>query len=262
MITTKKNLKKNTKNTKNKKITKTIDLVNSDKSTDDNDLLLLLTEADKITLNDLDFDNILKEQSKMLCNINNIVNKEGEIKGQIKSKNKDNNPLCNIINTNNDSKFKSMLSNYKKKLISKSKISKTRKIHKPTVIKSLLKKTKTKKSFKKINLVKHKPTSINYTSKKSTHKKSRSKKSRSRKSRSRKSRSRKTTHKKSTHKKSTHKKSRHRKSNNKKKCILINKLAFKNKNVYRYNNRRKFDVTITNPQIYIKNNSKNKDKNK
>ena len=48
----------------------------------------------------------------------------------------------------------------------------------------------------------------------------------------------------------------------KKKCIQINKLAFKNKNIYRYNNRRKFDVTITNPQIYIKNNSKNKDKNK
>jgi hypothetical protein len=232
MIITKEKLKKYKKNTKNKKFTKTIDSINTDKSTIDNDLLLLLNEADKITLNDLDFDNILKEQSKILCNINNIVTKEGNIKGQIKSTNKDNNPLCNIINTNNDSKFKSILSKYKQKLISKntiSKISKTRKINKS----KKTKKTKTKKTFKKINLIKHKPTSIKYTSKKSTHKKSRGRKT-------------------------THRKSRSRKSSNKKKCIQINKLAFKNKNVYRYNNRRKIDVTITNPQIYIKNKNKNK----
>ena len=58
MITTKKKIKKSKTNTKNKKITKTADSINTDKSTDDSDLLSLLNEADKITLNDLDFDNI------------------------------------------------------------------------------------------------------------------------------------------------------------------------------------------------------------
>jgi len=225
-----------------------------------------LNEADKITLNDLDFDTILNEESKILCNINKIVSKEDKTKGKFDTKNKDNNPLCNIINSNNDSKFKSMLSKYKKNLLSESKKS--------------LKKSSPKKTFKSINLIKHKPTSIKYNLNKSRSKKSKSKKSRSKKSRSNKPRTKKSSHrktrtkksrskksnhrktrtKKSSHRKTRTKKSSHKKSINKKnnkKICLINKLAIKNKNIYKYNNRRKYDVTITNPQIYIKNNSKN-----
>ena len=243
-----KSTKKNssTEKIKKNKSVSSIGSLKSNKSTDDNDLLSLLTEADKITLNDLDFDTILNEESKILCNINNLVNKQGKIKGQFDTKNKDNNPLCNIINSNSDSKFKNMLSKYKKQLISKSKMSKTKKSSK------ISKKTKSKKSFKSINLIKHKPTSIKYALKKSRTKKVRSKKSRTKKPIPRKSRTKKSSHKKSSHKKSIPKK------NNNKKCYQINKIAIKNKNMYRYNNRRKIDVTITNPKIlYIKNNSKN-----
>ena len=256
-------VKKTKLKTSKLKIKNSIGTLKNDKSTDENDLLLLLNEADKITLNDLDFDTILNEQSKMLCNINNIVNKEGKVKGQIENKNKDNNPLCKIINSNTDSKFKTMLSSYKKQLFDKSKISKKQKTKKS------LKKSKPKKTFKSINLIKHKPTSINYT-KKSSHKKSRRKKYSHKKSSSKKSSHKKSSYKKSSYKKSSYKKSSYKKSSRKKICpkknnkkyLQINKIAIKNKNIYRYNNRRKFDVTITNPQIYIKNNSKNKDKNK
>ena len=246
-------VKKTKLKTSNLKIKNSVGSLKNDKSTDENDLLLLLNEADKITLNDLDFDTILNEQSKMLCNINSIVNKEGKVKGQIENKNKDNNPLCKIINSNNDSKFKTMLSNYKKQLINKNKMSKKQKTKKS------LKKFKPKKTFKSINLIKHKPTSINYT-KKSSPKKSSPKKSSHKKSRHKKSSHKKFSRKKTSRKKSIRKKSIRRKpcpKKNNKKYLQINKIAIKNKNIYRYNNRRKFDVTITNPQIYIKNNSKN-----
>jgi hypothetical protein len=237
-------LKSSKEKIKNNK--KTIGTLKSIKTTDDDDLLSLLNEADKITLNDLDFDTILNEESKILCNINKIVSKEDKIKGKFDTKNKDNNPLCNIINSNNDSKFKNMLSKYKKNLLSESKKS--------------LKKSSPKKTFKSINLIKHKPTSIKYNLNKSRSKKSRSKKSRTKKSRTKKSRTKKSRTKKSSHKKPRTKKSSYKKSINKKnnkKICQINKLAIKNKNIYKYNNRRKYDVTITNPQIYIKNNSKN-----
>ena len=253
-----KSTKKNssTEKIKKNKSVSSIGSLKSNKSTDDNDLLSLLTEADKITLNDLDFDTILNEESKILCNINNLVNKQGKIKGQFDTKNKDNNPLCNIINSNSDSKIKNMISKYKKQLISKSKMSKTKKSSKKS------KKTKSKKSFKSINLIKHKPTSIKYDFKKSRSKKVRSKKSRTKKLIRKKSITKKPIRRKSRTKKSSHKKSSHKKSipkkNNNKKCYQINKIAIKNKNMYRYNNRRKIDVTITNPKIlYIKNNSKN-----
>ena len=227
--TKKTKLKSSKEKLKNNK--KPIGTLKSIKTTDDDDLLSLLNEADKITLNDLDFDTILNEESKILCNINKIVSKEDKTKGKFDTKNKDNNPLCNIINSNNDSKFKSMLSKYKKNLLSESKKS--------------LKKSSPKKTFKSINLIKHKHTSIKYNLNKSRSKKSRSNKPRTKKSSHRKTRTQKSRHKKSINKK-----------NNKKIC-LINKLAIKNKNIYKYNNRRKYDVTITNPQIYIKNNSKN-----
>jgi len=226
-------------NTKNS--IKSLDNIKSNTIKEENDLVLLLNEADKITLNDLDFDTILKEQSTMLCNINNIISKEGKVKGQFDSKNKDNNPLCNIVKLNNDSKFKNMLSKYKKKLNTS--------INKIKTKKTISKKIVPKKNAKQINLFKYKATSINYATKKSS-KKSRSKKSRSKKSRS----------KKSSSKKSRSKKSRTKKCNKKARTITINRISVKNKNkfLYKYNNRRNFDVTITNPQIYIKNNNKNK----
>ena len=246
--------KSSTEKIKKNKSVSSIGSLKSNKFTDENDLLSLLTEADKITLNDLDFDTILNEESKILCNINNLVNKQGKIKGQFDTKNKDNNPLCNIINSNSDSKFKNMLSKYKKQLISKSKMSKTKKSSRKSS-----KKTNPKKSFKSINLIKHKPTSIKYVLKKSRTKKVRSKKSRTKKYNPRKSRTKKPIRRKSITKKSSYKKSSSiPKKNNNKKCYQINKIAIKNKNMYRYNNRRKIDVTITNPKIlYIKNNSKN-----
>ena len=66
------------------------------------DILMLLKEADKITLDDVEFDNILKEETKILCNINNILNEEKGIK--------DENKICNISHLTRDSKFKEMIS--------------------------------------------------------------------------------------------------------------------------------------------------------
>ena len=172
------------------KISKKLNSLKLNKNIEEDDLLLLLNEADKITLDELEFDNILKEQSKMLCNINDIVSKEGNIKGQIKSPNNEKqNPLCNIIKLNNDSKFKKILSKYKKsKEISLKPIkninSNSKKItimkyasKKPTVIKYNSKnKTIIKKYRRKTNKNNIKK------SKKSSTKKSSSKKSSSKKS--------------------------------------------------------------------------------
>ena len=84
-----------------------------------NDLLMLLNEADKITLNDLQFDNILKEQSQILCNINDILNEEKGIKSD-KS-------VCNIFDMKKDSKFKEILAAMNNKKYNK--IINTKNIH-------------------------------------------------------------------------------------------------------------------------------------
>ena len=67
----------------------------------------ILTEAKKITLDDLDFDTILKEQSNILCDIQKIIHNEtsGSDKKEFK---------CSIVNLQNDYKFKKLLLDYTK----------------------------------------------------------------------------------------------------------------------------------------------------
>ena len=60
-----------------------------------NDLLMLLNEADHITLDDFEFDNILKEQSQILCNINNILNRA--LGRNISQNNLNGSILCSLI---------------------------------------------------------------------------------------------------------------------------------------------------------------------
>ena len=178
------------------------------------DLLMLLNEADHITLDDLEFDNILKEQSKILCNINHILTVEHN-KGKNGKINE--NPVCNIKNLNKDSKFKKIISDIENKKTD-DKLDTTNKI----------------KSFKKIK----------------------------RKSRNRKHKIAKLSIKTEKHRSSKNIKSITKKSsrqNTKKKCknkskykqITINKLT-KKKYIYRHNNKRKYDITITKPNIFIK----------
>jgi hypothetical protein len=69
-----------------------------------NNLKIILNEADKITMNQLEFDTIFKEQSKILCDIKTLLNNEK--KGTITK--------CNIIGKN-DNKFNKLLDMYKKK---------------------------------------------------------------------------------------------------------------------------------------------------
>ena len=202
------------------------------------DLLMLLNEADHITLDDLEFDNILKEQSKILCNINHILTVEHN-KGKNGKINE--NPVCNITNLNKDSKFKKIISNIENKKTDAKTDAKT---YAKTDAKTDAKlDTSNKiKSFKKIK----------------------------RKSRNRKHKIAKLSIKTGKHTSSKNIKSITKKSsrqNTKKKCknkskykqITINKLT-KKKYIYRHNNKRKYDITITKPNIYIKGNSKNNDK--
>ena len=157
------------------------------------DLLMLLDEADKITLDDLEFDFILKEQTKILCDINDILNKENNIKTK-------SNKICNIEHLKTDTKFKEMLTNYNKKSNNKSKESGKSKSKESG-------KSKSKESGKSKNK------QIKLTKKKCK-----------------------------------------RKTSTKHSLINIHKLKIKNKNIYKYNNRRQFDVdvTITKPNIFIK----------
>jgi hypothetical protein len=190
------------------------------------DLLMLLNEADHITLDDLEFDNILKEQSKILCNINHILTVEHN-KGKNGKINE--NPVCNITNLNKDSKFKKIISNIENKKTDAKTDAKT---YAKTDAK--LDTSNKIKSFKKIK----------------------------RKSRNRKHKIAKLSIKTGKHTSSKNIKSITKKSsrqNTKKKCknkskykqITINKLT-KKKYIYRHNNKRKYDITITKPNIFIK----------
>ena len=75
------------------------------------DILMLLKEAEHITLDDLNFDNILKEQKQILCNINDILKKENKDISKLSSNKQQ--LSCNIDNLKNDTKFKNILSKYK-----------------------------------------------------------------------------------------------------------------------------------------------------
>ena len=170
------------KSIKKSKLSKSNKSNKSNKSTND-DLLMLLNEAENITLDDLEFDNILKEQGQILCNINNII-----------SGTKNENPVCNIANLKTDSKFKKILSRVIKK--------------KHTNATS--KHTKKKKQLYEISGNKH---------------------------------SRKT---------KKGKKNRNKILNAKSSPITIHNLSSKKKYLYRHDNKRHYDITITKPKIYIK----------
>ena len=66
----------------------------------------LLEEADKITLDDLDFNKILKEQSSILCNIQKMLHYEN-------NKNSKEPFKCNIMNLKNDANLKKIINEYK-----------------------------------------------------------------------------------------------------------------------------------------------------
>ena len=70
------------------------------------DLKELLKEADKITLDDLDFNKILKEQTNILCNIQKMIHYENN--ANIKEPFK-----CNITNLKNDKNLQIMINKYK-----------------------------------------------------------------------------------------------------------------------------------------------------
>jgi len=65
----------------------------------------ILKEADKITIDDLEFDNIIKEQPQMICNINKMLN--------IK-KGKTDTTKCNIKNIKNDKELKLLIKDFDK----------------------------------------------------------------------------------------------------------------------------------------------------
>ena len=85
------------------------------------DLQSILDEADKITIDDLEFDKLFKEQAKILCDIKTLLEKDNQ-QSQRETLQK-----CNLTSStsNNDSEFKQLLSTFKKKYSSNPKITKT-----------------------------------------------------------------------------------------------------------------------------------------
>ena len=79
-----------------------------------NDLDIILKEADKITLDSLDFNKTFKEQGKILCDIKFMLSK---IKNNRNNRNNENRPFtCNPIISSklNDAKFNELFQNFKK----------------------------------------------------------------------------------------------------------------------------------------------------
>ena len=213
----------------------------------DNNLKFILDEADKITLDDIEFDNILKEQSSILCDIKQILHNE--------SKNKNSEFICDISNIKNDNKFKKMIKDYTTNISSNTSSSSTSRI---SIASSNSKVTKrTKRTPNRT----HNKSSKKSSSKKSSHSTLRAGFPKSFSSSKKLShstlrpgfpKSRSLLYKKSSY--PIKKISKHLKDS---KCpINIRKIVYKNKNknknIYKYNNRRKYDVTIKNPNIYIK----------
>lgn len=204
-------------------------LESQSQKTYNNSLKFILDEADKITLDDIEFDNILKEQSNILCDIKQILHNE--------SKNKNSEFTCDISNIKNDNKFKKMIKDYTNNISSNTSSPNsfsTSRISKASSNSKLTKRAKRthKRTPKK---------SSNKSSKKSSHSTLRAGFPKSRLS------SKKLSY-------PIKKISKHLKDS---KCpINIKKIVYKNKNknknIYKYNNRRKYDVTIKNPNIYIK----------
>jgi len=166
-------------------------IIKKDKKDKNELLLMLLKESDKITLDDLNFDNILKEQGNILSNINEILDSD------IFNKNIPNKEIPSKENPSKDNKFKNMISEYK--------LIKTQKKNK---IKNKTTEKKTKynhpESFEYTNI---KPKNLKQTK-------------------------------------------LYAKSNQKPKNISIHKLS--SKKIYKYYNKRKYDITIDKPNIYVK----------
>jgi len=209
----KKNKNKNKNKIKNKIKNKNKNN-NNNNNLKNNDLLMLLNEAKSITLNDLDFDNILKEQGQILCNINDILNKENKILNEKDDKKDDKIDdkkddkkddlgvkTCNINNLNTDLKFKNILSKYKL----------------------------TSKKHKNQSKLSSKKTKINYYYPSKNIQKQLSKK-----------------------KTKTRHQIKQKNINIKQIPNYIRKLT-KKKYLYKHNNKRKYDISISNPNIYIKN---------
>lgn len=68
----------------------------------------LLVEADKITLNDLDFNKILKEQSSILCNIQKMLHYENNINNKEPFK-------CKLSHLKKDKNVQKLITEYKNK---------------------------------------------------------------------------------------------------------------------------------------------------
>jgi len=72
----------------------------------DKDLQFILGEADKITIGELEFDKLFREQSKILCDVKTLLQKDKDITNSSK---------CDLSTIKNDSKFKQILNNLKNK---------------------------------------------------------------------------------------------------------------------------------------------------
>ena len=64
----------------------------------------ILNEADKITLDNKEFDNILKEENAILCNMNHILDK----------KTPEDKKICNKVITKNDRQLNQMIDEFYK----------------------------------------------------------------------------------------------------------------------------------------------------
>lgn len=73
----------------------------------DNDLKLILNEADKVTMNDLEFDTIFNEQSKILCDIKTLLKNEKTGKTSLSK--------CNLFEKKGNKNLKQLLHNYRHK---------------------------------------------------------------------------------------------------------------------------------------------------
>lgn len=121
-------MKSNKKQTQ-KNISNISNMSNMSNMSNDETLKYILDEAENITLDDLDFDNLIKDQKHMLCDIRNILNmnkKDGE----------QNNTKCSAENLKTDDKLSKMIDIYKKKNILS---------NKPTLSHNKVKSTKTRK---------------------------------------------------------------------------------------------------------------------
>lgn len=112
----------------------------------DKDLQFILEEADKITIGELEFDKLFREQSKILCDVKTLLQKDKDITNSSK---------CDLSTIKNDSKFKQILNNLKNKYSTKKQNNKihhskkTRKPAKKTSKSRISGKSKTKHSSSK-----------------------------------------------------------------------------------------------------------------